>query len=177
MLHGVNVWIINPFDDIPGEGKAQRYWTLTDTLAQQGYDVVWWSSDWSHRRKARRIAPEGGVLSAQVVGWGTDTSVGMAMTTSPHLSSRIVEETQRPNHSTTQPHPFQLRLVPTPPYRKNISFARIWNHRKFGQNLYRDACGAIDSGELVKPDVILASMPPMEGPIAALRLKARYGCC
>jgi glycosyltransferase involved in cell wall biosynthesis len=129
----MQIWILNPYDDVPAEGKPQRFWTLAAELSAQGHEVVWWSSDWSHRRKARRQAPSASV-------------------------------------------PFQLRLVPTPPYRKNLSLARIWNHRKFGQNLYREACEAVHSGALAKPDVILASMPPMEGPMAALRLRKRYGC-
>lgn len=198
----MRVWIINPFDDIPGEGKPQRYWALAATLAAQGHKVIWWSSDWSHRRKARRTSNvqhrtsnvelgagaigsepprplgtppcQGGEseesvsggrrLSSQVVGIGTLSSGGVDSTTQP------------PNDSTTQSYRFQLRLIPTPSYQKNISFARIWNHRKFGQNLYRDACAAVDSGELLKPDVIVASLPPMESPIMALRLRQRYGC-
>ena len=55
----MRVWIFNPFDDVPGEGKPQRYWTLAEELAAAGNQVVWWSSDWSHRRKAwRRLARE-----------------------------------------------------------------------------------------------------------------------
>lgn len=174
----MRVWIVNPFDDIPClrrdsggqvvEGKPQRYWTLAATLADQGHEVVWWSSDWSHRRKARREAPEG-------VG-GPPRPLG----TPPESEGEFVESlgTQHPVSRAPNPAslPFTLRLVATPPYLKNISFTRIWNHRKFGRNLYRDACEAIDSGALTKPDVILASLPPMEGPIAALRLRGRYGC-
>lgn len=131
----MNIWIINPFDDIPGEGKSQRYWTLAQTLVLQGHSVVWWSSDFSHRRKAKRF------LDNQ-------------------------------HHSIS----FEVRLVWTPPYLSNVSFTRIWNHRCFGNRLYEDACGAVDSGELPAPDRVIASLPPMEGPIAALRLKKRYGC-
>lgn len=51
----MRIWIVNPFDDIPGEGAKQRYWTIAETLAARGHEVTWWSSRWSHRRKARRI--------------------------------------------------------------------------------------------------------------------------
>jgi hypothetical protein len=54
----MRIWIINPFDDLPCEGKAQRFWSLSETLADQGHEVIWWSSDWSHRRKAKRVGLE-----------------------------------------------------------------------------------------------------------------------
>ncbi len=50
----MRIWIVNPYDDIPGEGARQRYWTLSEQLAARGHDVTWWSSVWSHRRKTRR---------------------------------------------------------------------------------------------------------------------------
>lgn len=52
------IWINNPFDFIPGEGaKLQRYALLSQALAKAGFDVLWWSSDWNHIRKARRFVP------------------------------------------------------------------------------------------------------------------------
>lgn len=54
----MRIWVINPFDDIPGEGSKQRYWTIAEKLAARGHEVVWWSSSWSHRRKTRRTLPE-----------------------------------------------------------------------------------------------------------------------
>lgn len=50
----MRIWVVNPYDDIPREGQRQRYWTLCDVLVERGHKVTWWSSDWSHRRKARR---------------------------------------------------------------------------------------------------------------------------
>ncbi|WP_269542314.1 glycosyltransferase family 4 protein [Cerasicoccus fimbriatus] len=50
----MRIWIINPYDNIPGEGAKQRYWTLSETLSLREHDVTWWSSVWSHRRKAKR---------------------------------------------------------------------------------------------------------------------------
>ena len=140
----MRVWIFNPYDDIPGEGKAQRYWSLAQALAKKGHQVTWWSSAWSHRRKAERSLPEALEGNAPVV-----------------AASDLC---------------FDLRLVPVPPYEKNVSIARVWNHWMWGRNLYRMARAAIDAGELKKPDLILASMPPMEGAMAALKLRKRYGC-
>lgn len=72
--------------------------------------------------------------------------------------------------------PFKLRLVACRPYFKNVSIARVLNHRDWGRVLVRNALDAVASGELVQPDVIYASSPPLEGPTAALRLKASFGC-
>lgn len=175
----MRIWIINPFDDVPGEGKAQRFWALANVLAEQKHEVVWWSSDWSHRRKARRVAPK--CKSAKVEKCEGECGPPRPLG-APEAGAELgladdgTGSTQPAIKSQASSICFQLRLVETPPYSRNISFARIWNHRKFGCNLYRDACAAIDSGELSKPDVILASMPPMEGPVASFRLKARYRC-
>ena len=49
------IWLVNPFDDIPGEGNPPlRYWSLARVLAARGHDVTWWTATWSHRRKASR---------------------------------------------------------------------------------------------------------------------------
>ena len=49
------IWLVNPFDDIPGEGNPPlRYWSLARVLADRGHDVTWWTATWSHRRKASR---------------------------------------------------------------------------------------------------------------------------
>ena len=50
-----NIWIINPFDQLPNESDVPlRFWTLSKELASQGYRVIWWSSDFSHRHKIKR---------------------------------------------------------------------------------------------------------------------------
>lgn len=52
------VWINNPFDLLPGEGaRPLRYESLALALAARGHRVVWWTSDWSHIRKAKREVP------------------------------------------------------------------------------------------------------------------------
>ena len=131
----MNVWIFNPFDDILGEGKPQRFWTLASEFSRQGHDVVWWSSSFSHRTKQAREMPD------------------------------AVDEFE-----------FSLRLVESPPYFRNISFARIRNHRSWGKQLIQDALRLVTAGEIGAPDLIVASMPPMEGACAALELRREFGC-
>jgi glycosyltransferase involved in cell wall biosynthesis len=130
----LSIWIVNPFDDIPGEGISPlRYWSLARVLAGRGHDVIWWSANWSHRRKARRNVP---------------------------LSIREEEG-------------FAVRLVAVRPYEKNISLARLNSHRDFGRTFERLATESIASGQLERPDIILASLPPLESPEAAARLAQR----
>lgn len=130
----LRVWVINPFDDIPNEGPRLRFWALAEELAALGHEVTWWTSDWSHRRKSRRIEDQSMDLN------------------------------------------FSIRLVRTPVYRKNVSISRMWSHRKWGNQLLQDATTDVSDGAIRPPDIIIASLPPMEGPDVALRLRSRYGC-
>ncbi|MEI6257328.1 MAG: glycosyltransferase family 4 protein [Planctomycetota bacterium] len=130
----LSFWFVNPFDDIPGEGLPPlRYWSLARVLAARGHDVTWWTSTWSHRRKAPRTTP-----------------------------FRIQDE-----------EGFAVRLVAVRPYMKNVSLARLASHRDFGRTFERLANEAIAAGQLERPDLILASLPPLEGPEAAARLAKR----
>jgi len=129
------IWIFNPFDDIPGEGPPLRYHSLAEALAARGHAVVWWSSDWSHRRKARRVSPLRGEKGA-----------------------------------------FDVRLIRTLPYARNISLRRVLSQRQWGNTLVQEAKEAVRLGELSRPDCIVASTPPLEGPMAALRLRESFGC-
>lgn len=131
----LSIWVVNPFDDIPGEGLPPlRFWTLCRVLAGRGHDVTWWTADWSHRRKTpRRPVP------------------------------RVVEDEEG----------FGVRLVPVKPYHRNVTLARLRSHRDYGRNLERQATAAVASGTLERPDLILASLPPLEGPEAAARLARR----
>ena len=130
----LSIWIVNPFDDIPGEGLPPlRYWSLARVLAGRGHDVTWWTAAWSHRRKLPRTTP---------------------------LLTRDEEG-------------FAVRLVAVRPYSKNVSFARLASHRDFGRTFERLANESIASGQLERPDIIVASLPPLEGPEAAARLAKR----
>jgi glycosyltransferase involved in cell wall biosynthesis len=127
----LTVWLVNPFDDIPGEGiPPLRSWSLARVLAARGHDVTWWTATWSHRRKAIRTAPLG------------------------------IREDEG----------FTVRLVAVRPYDRNVSLARLASHKDFGRTFERLASEGVSSGQLARPDIILASLPPLEGPEAALRL-------
>lgn len=54
----MQVWIVNPFEEFPVNGtRSLRYGTLCRILAERGHDTVWWSSDFSHLTKKRRLLP------------------------------------------------------------------------------------------------------------------------
>jgi glycosyltransferase involved in cell wall biosynthesis len=130
----LSIWLVNPFDDVPGEGlPAMRYWSLARVLAQRGHDVTWWSANWSHRRKTVRTAPLG-----------------------------VLED-----------EGFAVRLVAVRPYENNVSLARLASHRDFGRNFERLAHETVASGQLERPDLIVASLPPLESPEAAVRIAGR----
>jgi glycosyltransferase involved in cell wall biosynthesis len=129
-----SIWIVNPSDDIPGEGlPPQRAWSLARVLTARGHDVTWWSATWSGRRKAIRRMPIG------------------------------VHEDEG----------FSVRLVAVRPYERDVSLARFASHRDFGRSFERLASESIASGQLRRPDIILAALPPLEGPEACVRLARR----
>ena len=60
----MNIWLCNPFDNLEEEGaRPQRYALLSAELARRGHEVVWWTSSFSHARKAPRIATNGAPLA------------------------------------------------------------------------------------------------------------------
>ncbi|MBM4021702.1 MAG: glycosyltransferase family 4 protein [Planctomycetes bacterium] len=127
----LTVWLVDPFDDIPGEGTPPlRYWSLARVLAARGHDVTWWTATWSHRRKSVRTAPLG------------------------------IHEDEG----------FAVRLVATRPYAQDVSLVRIASYRDFSQTFERLANEGVSSGQIDRPDIILASLPPLDGSEAALRL-------
>ncbi|MCD8481958.1 MAG: glycosyltransferase [Verrucomicrobia bacterium] len=129
----LNVWIFNPFDELPTDTDMRhRYWTLAATLSDMGHHVIWWSSDWSHRRKARRITNRGS-------------------------------------------EKFELRLIPTRPYRSNVSLARLRNHRDYAKGLLKQTTADIREGNLTVPDRIVCSLPPLGSPLVALQLRSMFG--
>lgn len=53
----MNVWIENPFDNLPIEGfRPQRFWLMAQAFAAAGHNVTLWTSDFNHTTKKRRIA-------------------------------------------------------------------------------------------------------------------------
>ncbi|MBR4893600.1 MAG: glycosyltransferase family 4 protein [Kiritimatiellae bacterium] len=52
----MNVWIINPFDNLPSEGyRPMRFWLMAESFARHGANVVYWTSDFSHANKKKRV--------------------------------------------------------------------------------------------------------------------------
>ncbi len=63
----------------------------------------------------------------------------------------------------------EVRLVPTPPYRANVGFARIRSHRAYAR-AWEKAAGAS-----APPNVLIVSTPPLATGDAAIRLSRRFG--
>jgi glycosyltransferase involved in cell wall biosynthesis len=128
----MKVWLVNPFDPLPGEREQLgRYAYLARCLRDAGHEVVWWSSDFSHRFK-RKIDAHAVDCAAHDAG-------------------------------------IEVQLVPTPPYRRNVSLRRLWNHRVFGRRFARLALRE------PRPNLILASSPPLEAACSAARLGRAWG--
>jgi glycosyltransferase involved in cell wall biosynthesis len=122
------VWLINPFDPIPGEEEQlRRYAYLAASLREAGHRVVWWSSDFSHRFKRPVDKP---AVERAAKGFG------------------IV-----------------VRLIPTPPYPRNLAPQRLWSHRVLARRFLLAA-----TAEPERPDLILVSSPPLELAATATRL-------
>jgi len=131
----MNVWIENPFDSLPSEGyRPQRYWLMAKAFVRAGHSVVYWTSDFSHATKAKRVT-------------GCET-----------LSEQGI----------------RVVMVPTRPYRKNVCLARILSHRAYAKAWEKLAQDEIAHGS--KPDVLIASMPPLSTCSVALNLKTLTGC-
>lgn len=130
----LSIWIVNPGDDIPGEGApASRSESLARVLAERGHDVTWWTSSWSHRRKASRTSAVRGFAEEK----------------------------------------FAVKFVAARPYTGDVSLARLASHRDFGRTFERLASESVATGQLERPDIVLASLPPLEVPEAAARLANR----
>jgi len=56
---------------------------------------------------------------------------------------------------------YEVRLIPTLPYKSNTSWRRIVSHRRYAASWRELAVEALDSGELKPPEVIVLSMPPL----------------
>jgi glycosyltransferase involved in cell wall biosynthesis len=126
----MTVWIINPFDNLPMEGsRPQRYWLMARAFVGAGHSVVYWTSDFSHAQKRRRVF--------------------------------VVEN----------PDPaIVVRMVSTRPYPRNICLRRVFSHRALAREWLRLAEAA---GE--RPDVVVASTPPLSLCAAALDFSCRSG--
>ena len=65
----MNIWIVNPFDPLPGESlRPGRYAFLAKLLSDKGHQVTWWSSNYSHTFKSFRqpVATDSGLRIIQL---------------------------------------------------------------------------------------------------------------
>lgn len=124
------VWIQNPFDNLPPEGfRKQRYWMMAEAFVRAGHEAVYWTSDFSHARKAsRRNVGENGKMPI-------------------------------------------VRLVPTLPYMRNVSVARIRSHCAYAREWQRLAL----SQSSQRPDLIVSSCPTLSAAAAALEVGRELG--
>jgi len=65
----------------------------------------------------------------------------------------------------------EYRLVPTKPYRRNVSFARIASHRAYAKSWQEMA-----EREEQKPDLLIVSAPPLATGDVAIVLSKKFGC-
>lgn len=154
----MTIWLNNPFDNLPEEGaRAQRYAMLSGELARRGHNVVWWTSGFSHVRKERRAAD---ALAA---------SAGAALL--PEIRAA-----HGATHGWTRADGVQMRLLPTPPYRRNVCLARIRSHSRYAEAWEEAATAGVGTGMLPRPDLVVASMPPLGTMKTARRFRELWGC-
>ena len=116
----MNVWIVNPFDNLPLEGyRPMRFWLMSEAFRKAGHDVVYWTSDFSHANKKKRV-----------LDFGIEV-------------------------------PFEIEILETEPYFKNVSLSRLMSHRKLAKTFLKVAREAIRNGRYKAPDLIIASSPPL----------------
>lgn len=116
----MNVWIVNPFDNLPLEGyRPMRFWLMSEAFRKAGHNVVYWTSDFSHANKKKRVL---------------DSDVEV---------------------------PFDIEILETEPYFKNVSLRRLMSHRKLAKTFFKAAREAIRNGRYKAPDLIIASSPPL----------------
>lgn len=101
MDHQKEIWLINAYGPIEGEGwRDYRYNQFGKYLAGLGYKVVWWTASFAHHFKKYRSN-----------GW---------------KDLNITEG-------------FDIRLVPTSQYQKNLSLKRLWKDMVFAHNVWKRA--------------------------------------
>lgn len=111
----MTVWLVNPFYDTPMEGfRPQRNWLLARAFIRAGFDVVYWTSDFSHATKRKRVF-------------------------------------HNPNID-----PIAIRLIPSIPYPRNICIRRVVSHHFLAKRWT-----AMAMAETSRPDIIIASTPPL----------------
>ena len=147
----MKVWIINPFDNLPLEGfRPQRYWLMASAFADAGHDVTLFTSDFNHTTKKRRSFLEKHSSSLE------------------KCRSSLEGGAPRP----TTEYGIRLELVPTRPYSRNVSFARIRSHRAFIKSLRSALQLQLHTST---PSLIIVSLPLIGTASVAFELKEKYG--
>jgi len=168
----MTIWINNPFDFLPGEGaRLQRYGLLAQALVKAGHQVVWWSSDWNHIKKAKREekcanADESGKVVGKQSGSGDVRECGNAGET-----PRQGEADPRRECANGGEGGVEIRLIETMPYYKNIGLRRLLSHWLYARSWEREA-----RNEHEKPDLIICSAPPLSTGWVMRSLCKRLGC-
>ncbi|MGN0852717.1 MAG: glycosyltransferase [Kiritimatiellia bacterium] len=104
----MNVWIVNPFDNLPLEGnRPQRYWLMARAFAAAGHRVTLWTSDFSHATKRRRTVRDA----------GGERDGARAAAASRRLRAEGLD----------------VVLLPTRPYPANVCWQRILSHRRLAR--------------------------------------------
>lgn len=126
----MNIWLINPYGQIPGEGwRDYRFTMLGKALVERGHQALWWTANFSHTFKRFRSES-----------W-KDIS--------------IVSK-------------FDIRLVPTTSYAKNVSLGRLRFECIYAWQTYRRAA------EVGPPDCIVATDPSQIVGYMAVQLAKRF---
>ncbi len=154
----MTIWLNNPFDNLSEEGaRAQRYAMLSAELVRRGHSVVWWTSDFSHVRKAHRDA------------------ASLASVSGAPLLMEIAG-IQGKTHGWMNANGVEMRLIPTLPYRRNICFARIRSHARYATAWEDAALNGVKRGMLRRPDLVVVSLPPLDTGKTARRFRELWGC-
>ena len=77
---------------------------------------------------------------------------------------------QRRDLVDAEPNRVAIRLIDSPGYQRNVSIQRIFDHRVFASNFLRDALRA------ERPDVIVASLPTVDGAYASIKAGQFHRC-
>ena len=86
-----------------------------------------------------------------------------------------VTKKRRELESTYMADGFQVRLIPTRPYRANVGVQRAFSHWQYARRWAILAREGVASGNMRRPDCILVSLPPLDSFGAAARMRAAWG--
>ena len=93
----------------------------------------------------------------EVIWWTSSFSHARRMKRTPPL--KIVEE-----------EGFSVRLIASRGYNSYFSLGRFASHRKFARGFEKQAIEGLASGDLARPDLLIATLPPSSTVDAAVRL-------